>query len=66
VSRRTAATIRRGTVHPPVEDQDAPGTCRVCHRPLGTPNDMHGPLPLTDPAVLEAERRRLGERDTDE
>jgi hypothetical protein len=55
----------RGSVHRPEPDRDAPGTCRVCHRPLRAKNDKHQP-PQVDPAVQAEQARRLGERNTDE
>jgi hypothetical protein len=64
VSRRTAATIRRPRPHLYEEDTHNPGTCARCH--LLRPNDVHlDQLPPTDPAVTEAEARRLGEHQED-
>lgn len=62
MSRRSAASIERGKPHPYVEDPETPGCCQRCRRIEA--NDMHvDGYPTVDPAVSEAERQRLGERD---
>lgn len=61
---RRLATLRRGKPHPSREDPDNPGCCLDCKRPLSARSDMHiDEYPPVDPAVTEAERARLGERD---
>jgi hypothetical protein len=62
VSRRTTATMRRPNPHLYQQDPDAPGTCVHCH--LIKRNEAHvDQLPAVDPAVVEHEHRRLGERE---
>lgn len=59
-------TLQRGTPHVPVPLPDVPDVCS-CGRRTDIANDMHiDEYPPVDPAVQEAEHRRLGEREGDE
>jgi len=54
----------RGRPHLPQEDPDAPGCCRICHRPMTAASDRHvDQLPPTSPDVTAEERRRYAEGD---
>lgn len=59
--RRGRQPTPRGAPHLPIEDPDAPGCCRTCHRPMVAKTDRHlDQLPATDPAVAAEEQRRYG------
>lgn len=64
--RRASAVDRRVKPHIAVENPDAPGCCLTCgvRMDLKTRNELHvDQLPPVDPAIADAERRRLGEHD---
>lgn len=62
MASKASVAAKRFGKHAPVPDDDAPGCCKRCPIPLDAPNDIHT-LPAVDPAVREAEARRLGETD---